>query len=238
MKHPGTRALTILLFLCVNLDAVAQQHVPSDITALSDEMMDHRIHFIEERLKARTRHAQTWFWSWLAINGGSTAGLGVMAGLVDKSSDRVLYISQATLAALGVGDLLLRPLEARYGCEPLRSLPAATRDEKRAKLRAAEDLLRSNANRAAEREDWLLHFANFVLNAAAGIATGLAGEATAGAINAGTGLLMGELYILTEPCGPKKDWEDYEAMVSGRTSGGIRLSLYPSPTGLTVRMSW
>ncbi len=237
MNRMWLKTLVVVLVMGVNLSASAQEKAPSG-PALSEREIDKRIHFIEERLDAHKKHGQIWYWSWLTINGGSMVGLGVAAGLSSKGSDRVNYASQAGLAALGVGDLLFRPLEARHGADPIRNLPAVTPDEKMAKLRAAESQLHSNAQRASERSNWVLHFANFVLNAAAGAATGLAGDSTAGAISAGAGFLMGEAYIFSEPGSPKKDWREYNAMISTRTSGGVRLWVDVSPLGLTLRGSW
>jgi hypothetical protein len=41
---------------------------------------------------------------------------------------------------------VIRPLQARFGAEPIRHLPDATRAQRRAKLERAEALLRGNAS--------------------------------------------------------------------------------------------
>ena len=82
-----------------------------------------------------------------SVNAGSTVVNGALAGLAEDTDDRVAYGSQAVLGALGTADLLFRPLKARLGADPIRDLPEDTRAQKLAKLGAAEDLLRSNAER-------------------------------------------------------------------------------------------
>jgi hypothetical protein len=93
----------------------------------SNAGIERRLAFIENGLDAHQRHAQIWYWSWMTVNAGSAVGLSVGAALTDNSANRVNMIGNAALAVLGVGDMLLfRPVEARFGAEPLRALPAAT----------------------------------------------------------------------------------------------------------------
>ena len=207
-------------------------------TELPDAVIEHRIRFIETKLASHKRHGEIWYWSWMAVNSGAMVGLGVAAGITDDTADRVNFGSQAGLAALGVADLLFRPLEARYGADPIRDLPEATHVQKLKKLAAAEKLLRDNAIRACERENWVLHLLNLLLNAGVGVATGIAGDATGGAISAGAGFIGGEIYILGQPGGPKEDWEQYQRMVSDHWGENMRISLGPCESGLKVSFRW
>ncbi|MBW1783897.1 MAG: hypothetical protein JRL30_24550 [Deltaproteobacteria bacterium] len=227
-----------ILVIFVTGCATPLPRLRTDNTRLPDALIEKRIRFIEERLDAHKRHGEIWYWSWMVVNSGAVVGLSVAAGVTDDTPDRVDFASQAGLAALGVADLLLRPLEARYGADPIRHLPEATRAEKLAKLRAAEDLLYRNAQRALERKDWVFHFLNLILNAGVGIATGAAGDATQGAISAGAGVVGGEIYILAQPAGPEKDWRQYETMVSDRSHEKMRLSLRPCDMGLRMTLRW
>jgi hypothetical protein len=205
---------------------------------LPDSVIESRIRFIETKLESHKRHGEIWYWSWMAINSVAFVGLGVAAGLTDDNADRVNFGSQSGLAALGVADLLLRPLEARYGADPILNLPETTRGEKLKKLEAAEALLRNNAIRACQRENWLLHLVNLLLNAGVGAATGLAGDAGGGAISAGAGFIGGEIYILGQPGGPKEDWEQYREMVLNHQRKALHISLDTSESGLMVRFRW
>jgi hypothetical protein len=97
----------------------------------SATQIDRRIQFLEQRLDDSRTHGQIWFWSWLAINGGSMVGNGIVAGLSGQHDDRVNYATGAALGAIGVADLFLRPLEARYGADAIRGLPEPTREPSR-----------------------------------------------------------------------------------------------------------
>jgi hypothetical protein len=47
---------------------------PAGHAGLSDAEIDRRIDFLEQKLDDSRTHGQIWYWSWLAINGGSTVG--------------------------------------------------------------------------------------------------------------------------------------------------------------------
>ncbi len=202
-----------------------------------ERALQERIRFIEDRLDARRRHAQIWYWGWMTVFTGATAALSVGAATSDQAADRANYISQAVLSAGGVGDLLFRPLEARFGADPIRDLPEATPEEQRQKLERAEALLRSNAERAATRTSWPLHLINAAANGAAGLIVWAAGDGRAGAISALTGTLGGEAYIWTEPGAPVQDQADYERFRAGHpadVAGGW--SIVPALGGVTVQL--
>ena len=184
----------------------------------------------------RSLHAQIWYWSWMTVFAGSTVGLSVGAATTDHGADRANYISQAVLSASGVGDLLFRPFEARFGADPIRGLPETTAEERRRKLERAEGLLRANAARAATRTSWPLHLLNAAANGAAGLIVWAAGDGEAGAISALTGTLSGEAYIWTEPGGPVQDLKDYQRFRSAqpaRAAGGW--SIVPALGGVNVQ---
>jgi hypothetical protein len=163
----------------------------------------------------------------MAINGGSMVGLATAAALSEHEDDQVNNGVQAGLGAIGVADLLLRPLEARYGAAPVRSLPEDARGQKIAKLRAAESQLRGNAERAEERTAWPIHAANIAVNGVAGLIIGLAGRPSDGLIAFGAGTAGGVVEILTQPWGPAGDWRDYKQQFGGqalRPSLGLYLA--------------
>jgi hypothetical protein len=207
---------------------------------VSDAEIGRRLGFIEQRLDASKRRAQIWYWSWLAINGGATIGLSVASAIADDADDRASYMPQAVLAALGVADLtVIRPLQARFGAEPVRSLPDATRAERAAKLERAEALVRGNAERAEGRNSWLLHLANFGLNAAAGAVTYATGKTTDALISFGSGFAAGEIYIWSEPGAPARDWQDYQRFRSGGSAAaGLRLAVVPGFGRIALKLEW
>ncbi|MDG4575201.1 MAG: hypothetical protein P9C36_02030 [Defluviicoccus sp.] len=237
MRTLPMRRQVVLGALLLPLIAAPVQAEP----ALTDSVIDQRLAFIVERLDARATHGQIWHWSWMTINAGSAIGLGIVAGLADHEDDAVNNAVQAGVAAIGVADLVFRPLEARYGAAPIRGLPETTRDEKLAKLKAAEKQLERNAARAEERTSFSMHAANVALNAAAGLIIGLAGNPSDGAIAFATGTAGGVVNILTQPAAPAQDWEDYQALVnrsSHRTEVQVFVSALPDGALLGMRLTW
>lgn len=219
----------------------AAEPVTPTTTSLSDTEIDRRIRFIEERLNERQTHGQIWYWSWLSINSVSTVALGVFAGLADDSDDRVNNGVNAGIAALGVADVLFRPLQARLGASPVSGLPEETREEKIEKLRASEALLRANAERAEERTDWRMQAANLAIAGAAGLAIGLAGDPVDAAISAGANAVGGVIYLLSAPAGPANDWRDYQKMAGKDVaSTDLRLTVNMLPGGgrLGLAYTW
>jgi hypothetical protein len=210
--------------------------------SLSDTAIDRRIGFIQERLDKRETHAQIWYWSWMTINGGSMVGLGIAAAMSKHEDDQVNNGVQAGLGAIGVADLLLRPIEARYGADPMRGLAEGTRETKIAKLRAAETQLRSNAERAEERTSWEMHAANVAVNGVAGLIIGLAGRPSDAIIAFASGTLGGEIEILTQPWGPARDWKEYQQQFSGqayRPQLDVYVAALPTGgAGVSVRWQW
>jgi hypothetical protein len=208
-------ALVFMVLLAPMPGETAEPLTPAN-TALSDAAIEQRIDFIEQRLDEHQTHGQIWYWSWMAINGGSMVGLAITAGLSEHEDDQVNNGVQAGLGAIGVADLLLRPLEARYGAASVRGLPEDTREQKIAKLRAAEGQLRGNAERAEERTSWQMHAANVAVNGVAGLIIGLAGRPSDGMIAFGAGVAGGAIEILTQPWGPASDWQDYKRQFGGQ----------------------
>ena len=215
----------------LSLPSAAQPITPAD-TALSDSAIEERIDFIEGRLNDSRFHGQAWYWSWMTINAGSGVGLGIIAGLSKHEDDQVNNGVQAGLGAIGVADLLLRPLEARHGADPVSGLPETTRPEKISKLRAAESLLHGNAERADERTSFAQHAGNVGVNAAAGLTIALAGKPSDGLISFLSGVAGGELQIWTQPWAPANDWADYQRQFGGQASRArMDAFLGPLPSG-------
>jgi hypothetical protein len=216
--------------------AAGQSVGPAD---LAEGEIARRLAFIENSLAAHQLHAQIWFWSWLTVNAGSVVGLSVGAALTDNGANRVNMIGNAALAGLGVGDMLLfRPVNARFGAEPIRVLPDATRAERLRKLADGENLMRRNAARAEQRYDWTVHAGNFAANALVGGLTWAAGDAQSGLITVLVQTLFGELYIWTDPSGPAKDWQEYQRLSAGESleaSRGWSLAVFPGGVALKYR---
>jgi hypothetical protein len=234
--------LVVLITLAGAAPGSAQEGITPLDTRLSDAELDRRIRFIEQRLDGSKTHAQLWHWSWLTVNVGSAVIQGAVAATIDNHDDKVNYATGAALGAIGFADQIFRPLEARYGAGPIQDMPEATRQEKIAKLRTAEDQLRSNAKRAGERTSWVPHAGNAVLATIAGVVVGFWGNPSDGVITGASTLAGGELNLWTQPGAPAQDWQDYKAMAGGRAEL-TKVSLYVSalPDGgakAGLRLTW
>jgi hypothetical protein len=223
--------------------AKAAEPAPAGHAGLDDAEIAQRIRFLEQRLDDSRTHGQIWYWSWLTINGGSMVGNGIVAGLSGQHDDRVNYATGAALGAIGVADQFLRPLEARHGAAPVRGLPEATRAEKLAKLRAAEDQLRRNALRAEERTQVLPYAGNAGLALAAGLLVGLWGERGSGIQTGVSTLIGGTLNLVTQPGRPAQEWQDYLAQddLPGRRTGldvGVVLATFADGGKVDLRLRW
>jgi hypothetical protein len=243
---PSVRRLVAVLaagFVCGAVVApcfsfAAEPLTPAE-TTLSDEVVDKRLRFIEDRLEKHRLHGQIWYWGWMVVNAGGAIGTGIMAGLSNDQDDVVSNAVSGGLAAIGVADLIFRPLEARYGAAPVEALPESTRAERIDKLRAAEALLHGNAERAEERTSWAVHAANLGINTAGGVIIGVLGDPEDAAISAAANFVGGIAYILTQPAGPARDWRAYQALAAERTATAptLAVSLAPNPRGAGLRMT-
>jgi hypothetical protein len=241
MRAAWATLVALAALALVEASGQAAEPAPADHASLSDAQIDQRIQFLEQRLDDSRTHGQIWYWSWFAINGGSMVGNGIVAGMSGQHDDRVNYWTGAALGAIGVADLLLRPLEARYGADPVRGLPEATREEKLAKLRAAEDQLQRNAERAEQRTQVLPYVGNAGLALAAGLVVGLWGEEGSGIQTGVSTLIGGALNILSQPGRPEQDWESYLATTGGRTAGvdvDVVLATFEDGGKVNLRLRW
>ena len=235
-----TTLATLMLAVAVVTGQAAEQ--APDASSESDAELDRRIQFLEERLDDSRTHGQIWHWSWLTINGGSMIGNGIGAALTDDHDDTVQFATGATLGAIGLTNIFLRPMEARFGSDPVRGLPQGTREEKLAKLRAAEDQLRRNAERSEGRWSPAEWTGNVVLAAAAGTVVAVWGDESEGIVQFASTFLGGTANLLTQPWGPKDDWEAYLASTGKRSAGGPDLDVVVSALEdggkVGLKLSW
>ena len=235
-------AFTFVVAVSSPAPAAADDALTPADTTLPDDVIDKRIRFIEERLEARRLHGQIWYWGWMAVNGGGAVYTGIAAGLANDQDDIVSNAVSGGLAAVGVADLVFRPLTARLGAAPIEGLPEATRAERIEKLRSAEALLRANAERAEERTSWTMQAANLGINAAGGVIIGVLGDPKDAAISAAANFVGGIAYLLTQPAGPARDWQAYQALAAERTATAPTLAVSLAPTargaGLRMTVSW
>lgn len=224
------RALIPLLILALSPRYAGAQ-------ALDTDVVEARLAFLEERLDASQRHGQYWHWGWMGISvAGTAAGIGQAA--TQNGDDQAGRIVEATTAAVGVVYLLVAPMEARLGADPIRAMPSRTASDRFNQLHAAEARLLRNAERSRERTSWKMHLGNIAFNVAAGGVLGAVGNLGDAAILAGAGTLSGAIQFWSEPARPLDDWKDYEAFkASGANAAPERpWSLSPTTRGIAFRL--
>ncbi|EAR21551.1 hypothetical protein [Nitrococcus mobilis] len=226
---------TLIAQLGLSASLPSQIQTSLDDSGLPDAVIEQRLRFLENRLQESKTQGQIWSYSWLAINGVSMVGLGAAAALADNDDDRVKDAAYAANAGIGLAYMLVTPLEARLGASLIVTLPERTREQKLAKLRAAEDQLRRNAERAETRWGLWEHVGNIALNVAAGAATGLAAGPKHGVDVALTGFIGGLAFLLTQPSKPAKDWEAYQNLTGEKTSN-VEVFVNSRPDGATLNM--
>lgn len=246
----------IWLILCVGSAVAQQRGVPSD------EEVKARLGFIQTALESGQGRARAWKYGWL---GGYSAASAVQLGLAignasdikpvddtlddsvndDRKSAQDMLVGGST-TALGFIGLLIDPFTPASASGRLRSLPESTPEERRVKLREAEDLLRRCARREEDGRSLMSHLMNLGVNAAAGVVHLAVFKRTwtDALLNFGLGEAVSLFGIFTMPHRAIQDWRNYEATCLERNEEpppvqeGADWSLGIFPGGFRLAVSW
>lgn len=208
---------------------------------LGDAQIERRLAFLTERLDDNFLHAAMWKYGWLFINGAGSAAATAQA--IAKNDDLAFHTMRAVKGAIGVIYLLINPMPGTRGADPIREMPSATLEERRAQLIAAEDLLATAAERTEQRFAVAYHVANLLFNAAAAGAVAATGDHS----NALQALLIdtaaGEVQVWTQPWEPPAQWEEYERLAAADEPHAaydppVRWAVVPHGGGLGVRVDF
>ena len=224
---------------CASVPKVA----PSTFTApRTDAELDARLRFLEERLDAGRRHAQTWYYGWLGFN---TVCLGytTASAATDSARSRSFDIVNAAQAAVGVADLLLlRPIPGREGADPMRGPADASHEEKLARLAEGERILLAAAQRADERSSWTNHLGNLAFNLLGGGILLALHEERYAAVAALSGTAVGEVYIWSEPSRAPTDLADYLRLIGDapptRADSGSNWLFFANGSRIALRVNF
>jgi hypothetical protein len=196
-----------------------------------------RLHFLEQRLDAGRLHAQAWFWSWLAINGGGFVVSTIDSVDKNQGDTRAFNIVQASQATLGLADMLvLRPMPGREGAAPVRDAAAQGADVD-AQVAEGERLLVASADRAAQRRDWRVHVGNLALQLVSAGALMALDEPGYAGLTLLIGIPVGEVNIWSEPSRAVADLAAYRKLVeTGVAPGEPTVQWYLGPTANGVAL--
>ncbi len=116
----------------------------------------------------------------------------------------------AAKSAAGLTLILLRPLPAVKGAAPLQDMPANTPYNKEVRLKAAEDLLHTNARRARERKSWKRHLMGIGVNLIGSAVVAAVGDTDDAVVSGLTGIAINQANIWSQPWRANDDLADYK----------------------------
>ena len=147
--------------------AIAPLGAPS--TVLDAAEADIRTHWIQDRLDAETPSAQRWYWTFLTLSVGATAGQFVLgaasaAHLLDlgPAAEIGWYVGGVN-ALIGTIPMIIFPFRPAFAASELRHERAGTPQERVARMHRAEALLRECAEGEDFGSGWVLHALGVVL---------------------------------------------------------------------------
>jgi hypothetical protein len=175
-------------------------------------------------LEIEAGRARLWTWGWA---GAGAAGTTVNAVLATQASysDRVDRIG----AASGTTMLTLTTLISPLSVPTADSAPGADQNDPCAAVVRAEQVLLSVAQDEADRQRFVKHLLPIGGSIAGGVVLGVGYDHwVGGAINAGIGIVVSEIKMLTQPMGGVRTLERYRSGVL--TDDGPKLGWNVAPT--------
>lgn len=227
-----TRLLIIIVLLITPRASLSGQ-----TASLSEEEIDQRLAFIEQRLNAGKPSARRWQYGWSGVFAANAAFRGYMAIKSNNGDNQVSHTVDALKAAGALALLLFRPLPAIDGAEPLEAMPAKTREQKIVRLQAGESLLETNAQRARERTSWSRHLLAIGVNLVGSTAILALGDAKDAVKSNITGIAISQAQIWSQPWRAIDDLKDYEEQFPTTPTAASRsweLSSIPGGLGITI----
>jgi hypothetical protein len=159
-----------------------------------------RLDWIDARLGEAAHTARWWTWGWGA--GVGAAGVFSLAAVPFVAPEnRIDWYTGAATAAFGVIPFVIFPLSVMHDAPIVHARAATVGDsELCAALAEAEDALARGAHEEARQRAWWVHAGNVAFNTGVLLFLGLGYHHwTAGLINGGAGLAVGEAMIFTSP---------------------------------------
>jgi len=221
--------VVIFLLICA-FPAVADQKTP-----LSEEEMEQRLSFIEERLNEGRPNARCWQYGWSSFYAASAAVQGYEAIDSNDSDDDIYYTVGAIKSAAALALMLLKPLSAVEGATSLKDMPTDTPDQKEARLEAAEDRLHTNSRRAQTRTSWTRHLTVITVNLIGSAVIAAFGDGEDAVVSGLTGIALGQANIWSQPSRAIDDLADYEKeFPAPQATNEVDWELTPIARGLSV----
>jgi hypothetical protein len=229
--------VVVLAALCVSVSSSSDgaEPMPGRAMAMSDAELGARLHFLESRLDAGRPTALAWEWGWSGAYAASFVGNTIYAVSADEADDRVRAIVDAAksgLATIQMATLLLHPLAAGLGAEPMREVPGDDRSARQLRLAVGERQLLTTATRAETRFSLRRHLVTIGANLIGGAAIATFGDSGDAVLSTMIGIAVGAAEIWTQPWRAPGDLRDYH--VSFPATRGITWEFRQRGTGVQL----
>lgn len=204
-------ALLLFALVARPFDAIAGDPVTAP-AQLSDEEVARRLTFIQTTLEERDDYAKFWKYGWMTVFAIGAAGGAVLGTLADDERVRNdSYVGAAT-AVLGVGGMVITPVDAGANLQKLREYPADATGGGAAKLTFAERLLEDTAESERRGRAWDQYAQAYAVSISSGLLMWLYFDQPASFwIKTGTGAIFSSARILTTPRDARRAWERYQS---------------------------
>jgi len=197
---------------------------------LAEQDVEARLEFIRAELGRESARAQRWTTAWQVSFGLATGAQLAVMPFFDDRDMRIELAVGAGKSAVGLAGLLVMPLVVNRAPQALEGWAGSETLGRCALLAQAEGLLLEAAESEAAGRGWLMHGANVLLNAGAGVALGWGLDRwQTAAINASAGLAVGVLMILTQPDALEDVLVRYRGGELGRDEADPRASFFVAP---------
>jgi len=170
--------------------------------ALAERDARARLRFIRDQLAHDAHYARLWQATWLGIYGASTAANTVGLALSNNETDYIDW-------GLGVGSSAVGLLTTAIPRKVVLDSPRLARrigdapfsDDPCVLVAEAERVLLRDADDEAFNSGWLAHTFAFTFNIGIGVALAVIGHLQEAFIHGFSGLVVGELTVITAPRG-------------------------------------
>ncbi|MFT3712670.1 MAG: hypothetical protein QM817_33895 [Archangium sp.] len=223
-------ALMVVSFVAHAVECPAPKEAADG--SLAHQSAEERLAFLSTRFTEESDAAKRWTGIWGGAYGALTVAQLALIGVFPKEESPD-WIWGALSSGVGVAFTVLGPLEV-LDAGPVFAKRAAANDASDAQktcqlLAEGERMLREGNDAERFQRSWLIHAGNVLFNIGIGLVLGLGyGRWTSAAINALSGIAIGELTIFTAPNQLISGWESYTSKGAGNKAAPVTLHLVPT----------
>lgn len=206
--------LKLLLLIILSIFSSCAETSAAESSKLSLNMSNseitQRLNDIQSRFEQGKLHAQIWQYGWLAGFSASVAARTYIAS-ADSDKNKRFDAGVGIFTSLsGLLSLTFKPLPSATATSKLNALPESTAEQRRSKLKYAEQLLRASANEVTRRRDWPIQGVFLLEQLLAGLAIGIIDDRPKdGLKTAALGMLASEIFTFTMPTRARADYNTY-----------------------------